>query len=145
MTLFLSGETFVAVALRNSFLVSGEARRKRVCIVFAVYSIAFPKLAFLIWRCARCFHRTFFKINFCNFSGEALSLPSAYVYFAVLSLLVPTACKTYGRKWNSMLVSAAEQFVLQTSEFFKNHHPLNPLGIIWLTQLQSKFRQWTHN
>ena len=42
-----------------------------------------------------------------------------------------------------MLVPAAEQFVLQTPEFILNQPPLNPLGIIWLTQLQSKL--WIMN
>ena len=38
-----------------------------------------------------------------------------------------------------MLAPVAEQFVPQTSEFILNQPALNPLGIIWLTQLQSKF------
>ena len=42
-----------------------------------------------------------------------------------------------------MLVPAAAQFVLQTPEFILNQPPLNPLGIIWLTQLQSKL--WIMN
>ena len=49
-----------------------------------------PTFAFLIWRCDRCFQGTFSQINFYNFSGEALSLPTAFVYFAVVKLLVPT-------------------------------------------------------
>ena len=69
-----------------------------------------------------------------------MSLPSAFVYFAVVILLVPAACKTFcSRKQNLMLVPGAEQFAPQTPEFFLNQPLLNPLGIIWLTQLQSKF------
>ena len=110
VTLFLSGEeAFVVVALQNSFSVSREDRGERVCILFAMYSITFLRFTFLIWRCARCFHGFFSQINFCHISGEALSLPSAFVCFAVVSLLVPTACKTFcSRKWNSMLVPAAD-------------------------------------
>ena len=132
MTLFLSREeAFVVV-----FSVSGEGRGERICIFFAMYL----RFAFLIWMCARCFHGTFSQINLCHFSGEALSLLSAFVYFTVVSLLVPTACKTFcSKKWNSILVPAAEQFVPQSLEFLLNQPPLNPLGIIWLSQLQSKF------
>ena len=69
-----------------------------------------------------------------------MSFPTAFVCFAVVSLLVPTACKTFcSRKWKSMLVTAAEQFITQTPEFRLNKPPVNPLGIIWLNQLQSKF------
>ena len=83
-----------------------------------MYSITFLRFAFSIWRCANCFLGTFSQINFCRFSGEALSLPSAFVYFAVVSLLVPTVYKIFcSRKFNSMLVPAAEQFVPQTPEF----------------------------
>ena len=141
MTSFLSWEeAFIVVALRNSFSVSGEDRDERVCIVFAMYSITFLRFAFLIWRCARCFHGTFSQRNFCHFSGEALSLPSAFVYFAVVSLLMPTTCKIFcSRKWNSMLVPEAEQFVPQTPELRFSQPLLNLPGIIWLTRLQSKF------
>ena len=134
MTLSLSREeAFV-------FSVSGEDRGEKVCIFFAMYLIASLRFAFLIWMCARWFHGTFSQINFRHFSGEALSLLSAFVYFTVVSLLVPTACKTFcSKKWNSMLVPAAEQFVPQSLEFLLNQPPLNPLGIIWLSQLQSKF------
>ena len=94
VTPFLSWEeAFVVVALRNSFSESGEGRNERVCIVFVMYLITSLRFAFLIRRCARCFHGTFSQINFCHFSGEALSLPSAFVYFAVMRLLVPAACK----------------------------------------------------
>ena len=117
-----------------------EFRGERVCILFAMYSITFLRFAFLIWRCARCFHGTFSQINFCHFSGEALSLPSAFIYFAMVSLLVSAACKIFcSRKWDSVLVPAAEQFVPQTPQFLLRQPPLNPPGIIWLTQLQSKF------
>ena len=44
-----------------------------------------------------------------------------------------------------MLVLAAELFVPQTPEFLLNQPPLNPLRIIWLTQLQSKFSIMDHN
>ena len=60
--------------------------------------------------------RKIFPKNFFHFSEEALRPPSAFVYFAVVSLLVQTACKTFcSKKWNSMLVPAAKQFVPQTS------------------------------
>ena len=133
MTLFLSREeAFV-------FSVSGEGRGEKVCIFFTMYLTSL-RFSFLIWMCARCFHGTFSQINLCHFSGEALSLLSAFVYFTVVSLLVPTACKTFcSKKWNSILVPAAEQFVPQSLEFLLNQPPLNPLGIIWLSQLQSKF------
>ena len=128
------------VAFRNSFLVSGEGCGERVCILLLTYLITFLRIAFLIWRCARCFHGTFSKINFSHFSGEALSLPSAFVYFAVVSLLVPTVCKIFSsRIWNSMLVPTAAQFVPKTSEFLLNQRPLNPLEITWLTNCSPNF------
>ena len=141
VTLFFSWEeALVVTALRNSLPVSGESRGYRVvCISFAMYLITYLRFAFLIWRSVRCFHRTFSQINFCYFSGETLSLPSAFVYFAVMNLLVQTACKIfYSRKWSSMLVRETAQFVPQTHEFLLSQPPLNPHGIIWLTQLQPK-------
>ena len=136
-TIKLGEITVFFLVLRNSFQLSEEGRGEKVCILFSMYSITFLVFAFLIWRCARCFHGTFSQINICHFSGEAL--PLAFAYFALVSLLVPTACKTFcSRKWNSMLVSAAEQLFSQT-EFLLNQPPLNLLGIIWLSQLQSKF------
>ena len=58
----------------------------------------------------------------------------------VVSLLVPTACKIfYSRIWNSILVPAAAQFFSTNSSILLSQHPLNLTGIIWLTQLQSKF------
>ena len=132
MTMFLSWEeAFVVVALRNTFPESGEGRSKRVCILIAIYSIAFLRFAFFIWRYVRCFHGTFSQINFYQFSGEALNLPLAFVYNAVLSLSLPRAYKIFcSRIWNLMLVSAAATGC---------QPPLNFPGIIWLTQLQSNF------
>ena len=80
VTLFLSRETFVVVALQVSFSMSGEGREERVCILLAMYSITFVMFAFLICRCARCFHRTFSKVFF-NFSGEAESSLSICLLF----------------------------------------------------------------
>ena len=99
------------------------------------------KVCFFHLEAARCFYGTFSQINFRHFSWEALSLPSAFVYFAAVSLLVPTACQTFcSRKWNSMLVLLGQkQFVPQTTEFLLNQPPQNTFWIIWLTQLQSKF------
>ena len=78
--------------------------------------------------------RKIFPKKFCHFSGEALCPPSAFVYFAVVSLLVQTACKSFcSKKWNSMLVPAAKQFVPQTHELLLNQPPVNPPWIIWLT------------
>ena len=54
------------------------------------------------------FHGSFSQINF---FGEALSLPSAFFYFAVVSLLVQTACRIFvveygirclSQQWNSL-------------------------------------------
>ena len=83
-------EAFLLVVLRSYFSVSGDGRSERVCILFAMYSILPLMFAFLIWRCARCFHGTFAQITFCHFSGEALSFTLASAYFAMTSLLVPT-------------------------------------------------------
>ena len=122
------------VAFRNSFFVSGEGCGERVCILLLTYLITFLRIAFSIWRCARCFHGTFSQVNCSHFSGEALSLPSAFVYFAVVSLLVPTVFKVFSsRMWNSMLVPTAAQFVPKTSEFLLSQRPLNSLEITWLT------------
>lgn len=94
------------------FLSVWERCGERPCILFQMYLITFFMFVFLI--CTRCFHAAFPQINFCYFSGEALSLLLACVYFAVLSLLVPTPCKTFcGRIWNSMLVPAVIQFAPQ--------------------------------
>ena len=110
VTLYLSGEeAFVLVAIQNSFWVSGGDRGEKVCILFVMYTITFLMFAFLIWRCARCFHGTFSQINFCRFSGEVLSLPLTFFYFAVVSFLLPTACKIFCiRKWSSMPVPTSE-------------------------------------
>ena len=70
---------------------------------------------------------TYSQTNFCHLPGEALSLLSAFVYFAVVSLLAPAKYKIfYSRKWNLVLVPAAEQLVPQTPEFSLNQPPPNP-------------------
>ena len=121
--------------------MSRESCGERVCILFAMCLITSVGFAILIWRCARCFHVTFSQINFSHFSGEALSLPSTFVYFAAVSLLVLAGSKIVCcRKWNSMLVPSAAQFAQQTPESFLSQPPVNPPGIIWLTQQQSKFK-----
>ena len=120
--------------------VWGRPWRKGLYFVLDVF-FNFSKLGFFDLEMCQMFSWNFFPNKFLPFfSGEALSLPSAFVYFAVATLLVPTACKIFCiRIWNLMLVSAATQFVLQTPEFLLSQPPLNPFGIIWLTQLQSKF------
>ena len=132
MTSFLSWEeAFVIVVLRNSFSVSGEGRGERVCILFTMYSITFLRFAFLIWRCARCFHRTFSQINFCHFSGEALSLPSAFVYFACGSSR--TVCST--NSW----ISFNSTF---TECSWDNQADSNAVQVFYNGPITDRFRPW---
>ena len=91
--------------------VWGRLRQKGLYFVSDVLDNIF-KICFLILRCVWCFYETFPQIKFFHFSGEALILPSAFIYFAVVSLLVPAACKIFCRRIrNLMLVTAAAQFI----------------------------------
>ena len=95
---FFEKKLLLLLPFQTSSRCLGKTMTKGVVTFFTMYWVTFLRLAFLIWSCARSFHRIFSQINIFHFFGESLSLPSAFVYFAIGKFLVPAACKIFCRK-----------------------------------------------
>ena len=95
---FFEKKLLLLLPFQTSCRCLGKTMTKGVVTLFTMYWVTFLRLAFLIWRCARSFHRIFFQINIFHFFEESLSLPSAFVYLAIGKFLVPAACKIFCRK-----------------------------------------------